>query len=247
MAEVIVPAGRECAGCGTWKPYSEFNKKASGKDGHDSRCIPCKKISKREEYLRNREKRLATVKAYREANPEKASEAKRVARGKKIDQYRAREKEYYENNKERAKAWYREYRVANIERLTEASRAYKKKNAKELSRKQCDRQRYDLMTRLRNDIRGRINIAIRKNGYTKKSRTTDMVGCDWQELKRHLEKQFSKGMSWANRGQWHIDHIVPLASAKDEAELLKLCHHTNLRPMWARDNLIKGSSIEYLL
>jgi hypothetical protein len=50
-------------------------------------------------------------------------------------------------------------------------------------------------------------------------------------------------MSWDNQGQWHIDHIIPLASAKSEEELYKLCHFTNLQPMWAVDNIKKGSKI----
>ena len=47
-------------------------------------------------------------------------------------------------------------------------------------------------------------------------------------------------MTCDNHGEWHIDHILPLASAKDDEEVFKLCHYTNLQPLWAEDNLIKG-------
>jgi hypothetical protein len=47
-------------------------------------------------------------------------------------------------------------------------------------------------------------------------------------------------MSWNNQGSWHIDHIVPLSSAQTEEEIYKLCHFTNLQPLWAEDNLRKG-------
>ena len=50
-------------------------------------------------------------------------------------------------------------------------------------------------------------------------------------------------MSWENQGKWHIDHIIPLSSAANEEELYKLCHFTNLQPMWATDNIRKGSKI----
>ena len=64
-----------------------------------------------------------------------------------------------------------------------------------------------------------------------------------EELKIHLEKQFKPGMSWDNRKEWHIDHIVPLASAKDEETMNKLCHYTNLQPLWAEENLSKGARL----
>lgn len=52
-------------------------------------------------------------------------------------------------------------------------------------------------------------------------------------------------MNWDNRGLygWHIDHIIPLSSAKTEEEVYKLCHYTNLQPLWAKENLSKGNKI----
>ena len=50
-------------------------------------------------------------------------------------------------------------------------------------------------------------------------------------------------MSWDNHGEWHIDHIIPLSSAKDEYEFFKLCHYTNLQPLWANENYKKGKKI----
>ena len=64
-----------------------------------------------------------------------------------------------------------------------------------------------------------------------------------QILKEHLELQFVDGMSWDNRSEWHIDHIIPLSSAKTDEEIYKLCHYTNLQPLWAEDNLKKSNKI----
>jgi hypothetical protein len=50
-------------------------------------------------------------------------------------------------------------------------------------------------------------------------------------------------MNWSNRKEWHIDHIIPLSSAKTEEELLKLFHYTNLQPLWANDNIKKSNKI----
>ena len=51
------------------------------------------------------------------------------------------------------------------------------------------------------------------------------------------------GMSWANRGEWHIDHIIPLSSAKTEEDVIRLNHYTNFRPLWKEDNQIKSNKI----
>jgi hypothetical protein len=50
-------------------------------------------------------------------------------------------------------------------------------------------------------------------------------------------------MTWDNHGEWHIDHIIPISSGKTEDEVLKLCHYTNLQPLWKEDNLKKSDKI----
>jgi hypothetical protein len=50
-------------------------------------------------------------------------------------------------------------------------------------------------------------------------------------------------MSWDNYGSWHIDHIMPLSSAQTTEEFNKLCHYSNLQPLWAHENLSKGNRI----
>ena len=72
---------------------------------------------------------------------------------------------------------------------------------------------------------------------------SEILGCDWITAHNYLECRFTEGMNWNNYGEWHIDHIIPLASAKSNEELITLCHYTNLQPLWAFDNLSKGSKI----
>ena len=96
-------------------------------------------------------------------------------------------------------------------------------------------------------IRSLYLSAIKRGGYTKRSRTYEALGCSWQEFKVHMEKQFTKNMNWENRDQWHIDHIIPISSAKTEEEVVSLSHFTNLRPMWASENIKKGAKQQYLI
>ena len=70
----------------------------------------------------------------------------------------------------------------------------------------------------------------------------NLLGCTIQEARNHIEKQFIDGMSWENYGKWHIDHIKPCASfdLTKENDQRKCFHYTNLQPLWAKDNLVKG-------
>lgn len=73
------------------------------------------------------------------------------------------------------------------------------------------------------------------------------LGCTLDELRIHLENHFATGMDWSNWGngvgKWNIDHVVPLASVDlaDREQFLRVCHYSNLRPLWWIENLHKGS------
>jgi hypothetical protein len=97
----------------------------------------------------------------------------------------------------------------------------------------------DLINRARSLVSG----AFKRKGWKKKSRTQENLGCDWLTLKNHIESQFYGGMNWDNRNLWHIDHVIPICSAKNEIELKELNHYSNLQPLWASDNISKGGKI----
>ena len=92
-------------------------------------------------------------------------------------------------------------------------------------------------------IRGRIGNFLKLRGFVKLKSTREMLGCDFEFLRSHLESQFIDGMNWGNMGKWHIDHRMPLATAKTSEDIIRLNHYSNLRPMWAIDNLKKGSKV----
>ena len=80
----------------------------------------------------------------------------------------------------------------------------------------------------------------------KKNKNTDeLLGCSREEFKNHIESLFTEGMNWNNHGiyGWHLDHKIPLSSAKTENEAHSLCHYTNLQPLWWYENLSKGNKI----
>ncbi len=206
-----------------------------------SRCYPC-------EYKRKQE--------LLSADPIKMSKEKAI-RGlsnKKRKQFRSSPEgriAMKDENARRAinkKQWYDE-KKSNDPNFLERRNAYRRNwqqsdHGKKIAREYCAKRiKEDPMFALKNRLRSRVNSCIRKNGWSKKSKTIKMLGAEWETVKAYLESLFVEGMSWENRGDWHIDHIVPLASAQNEEELEKLCHYANLQPLWAIDNLKKGDSM----
>jgi hypothetical protein len=103
----------------------------------------------------------------------------------------------------------------------------------------------DILFRLSHNLSRRIREAFKFLGKT--NRAIDILGCSVEEAKSHVESLFQPGMTWDNYGYftWHIDHVIPISSGKTADELKKLCHFSNLQPLWALDNIKKGAKLEH--
>lgn len=88
-----------------------------------------------------------------------------------------------------------------------------------------------------------VRKSIKRKGYTKRARAFVILGEEWNVVKAYLESKFKEGMTWENHGEWHIDHIIPISSGRTEDEVIKLCHYSNLQPLWAEENLLKGDKV----
>ena len=98
-------------------------------------------------------------------------------------------------------------------------------------------------------MRTLIHRALGKNKAGRSWR--EFVNYSLEELMSHLERQFLPGMTWENKGEWHIDHIIPRSSfeyeSPDDPEFKQAWALTNLRPLWAIDNIRKNATREFLL
>jgi hypothetical protein len=161
---------------------------------------------------------------------------------------------YYETNKEKIKVRNRKHYKANKEKINESNKKYyeankdkikerMKTNKYKINARRRERLKNEPLFKLQYNLRIRTSQAFKSKGYKKNSQTMEILGVEWEVVKTHIERQFTKGMNWDNQGEWHIDHIIPLASATDEKTLRKLCHYTNLQPLWAEDNLSKNDKI----
>jgi hypothetical protein len=139
-------------------------------------------------------------------------------------------REYYYTHKEQSRANGRNWEKNNPDKVREHRRKMKKQ-----------RRDNDPLFKMKENLRCRYWIALTRKNFYKGAKFSEYIGCSLDELKQHLEKQFKPGMNWNNYtiDGWHIDHIVPLASAKTEEELIKLLHYSNLQPLWASENYKK--------
>lgn len=141
-------------------------------------------------------------------------------------------RDYYQKNKEKLKYRSRSNYTNNKERAIAWSTNHIRKKRKE-----------DNLFYLSQKIRRLILHSLTNKGFTKKSRTYEILGCGFEDFKKHIESQFADGMSWENRFGWHIDHIIPISSANTEEDVIRLNHYTNLQPLWAADNIRKGNKM----
>ncbi len=121
------------------------------------------------------------------------------------------------------------------------------------------RKALNAWARAAKDARPELRVSAHMKTLIHRSLDGGKAGRSWRsfvpytlaDLMRHLERQFLPGMTWDNRGEWHIDHIVPLASfsyaSPDDLEFKAAWALTNLRPLWARDNIQKNAKRTHLI
>jgi hypothetical protein len=217
-----------CCKCRIEKHITDFPKDKSKKDGLYSYCKECT---------------ISKFNNYKQKNPEKVKKTKQEEYIKNIERYKFLQDNFKELNPNYQNEYNKEYYLTNCEKIKEKRRNYYLNNKEKENEYSKERRKYDIIFNLKCNIRSRIYFYLKKNKISKNNKTFDIVGCTPEFLKKHLEKKFIDGMTWENQGEWHIDHIIPLSSAKTEEELYKLCYYSNLQPLWAGDNLSKGNKV----
>lgn len=103
---------------------------------------------------------------------------------------------------------------------------------KRMANNPSDRIRNSVSARMWSALKGKTDDAL----FSRLNYSAD-------DLVAHLERQFSAGMSWANYGKWHIDHVLPCASfdLTDDLQFQQCWALSNLQPLWAEDNVRKGA------
>lgn len=255
---------RVCYYCGIEKPltneYYAWANKAKGK--YQTMCKSCfsEYMRKRNEEIKleggeRLEKIKNSKKKYVENNKEKEAERQRIKERKRHQQdpekYNQRRREWYQNNKDRALESAKKYRENNKPKIADSKKKYRQEHAEEIKEynRRTKKERYhsDPLYHFICRVRGTLNDSFTRYETYKPRKNKDVIGMSSVELREYLLKTFELiyGYPWDLKEPVHIDHIVPLSTAKTEDDVIKLCHYSNLRLLKAKDNVAKGTKLEY--
>ena len=155
-------------------------------------------------------------------------------------------RQYYEKNKERESSRQKQYRGENLEKCRETHRNWRAENPDYYRKYVKEYRAKNPWARISHSISRGISHSI--SGAKNGGHWESLVNYTRDDLMAHLESQFTKGMTWENYGEWHIDHIRPISSfifGSIEDEDFKKCWSLeNLQPLWAHDNLRKWAKYE---
>lgn len=199
----------------------------------------CSKCNKEKEVCEFRKKSVSSkgIQYYKSKCKICINEDEKIKRSKNPEKYKL----WYDSTREERNKWRSEYYQRNKEKILDQNKNYIESTRINRRKKYNE----DVLFKTKHVLSNRMRDLIKIKSFNKKRKFNEVLGCTPEFLKEHLEKQFTNGMSWDNHGQygWHIDHIIPLSSAKTEEEIHKLCHYTNLQPLWAEDNLKKSDKL----
>lgn len=194
---------------------------------------------KRKWYLANRERTrehdIARIKDYKQSHKE---------------EIKVKSKEYYKKNKDKSKSYYE----ANKEKIKKRQKEFRTKNWNKIRKRERESQikkRQNSFYKFKDSIRNRIRASIKSKGHSKNSKTFELLGCNYEKFKNHIESKFESWMTWENHGKyngeinygWDIDHIIPISAAKNEADVIKLNHYTNFQPLCSYVNRVEKRNI----
>ena len=236
-----------CGKCKVEKSVSCFSKDKNRADGLTPRCKDCCRAYRES---RKEERRL-----YRESHKEEKRENDQARKYR--DKILVNEKvctvckelksaEFF--SKHAISADGLSYRCRDCVKAHQGKPEFKSRN----NERRRLRRQTDPVYKLIGNMRRLVYRCIA--GIGKNLPTFEYIGMTPDELKIHLESLFLPGMTWENREEWHIDHVRPLSSFPFyehepgspgmEALIHEASHYSNLQPLWAVDNLRKGSTWE---
>jgi hypothetical protein len=227
---------KKCTKCGEEKPATPefFHAYKRSPDGRRSVCRVCRAKDNAE----HREERTAKKREYYAKNKARLLDITRENYKKNAERRRKYARDQHWKNRERnlkrmQVAWDENRDIFNERRRPGAREKFHVLYGNDLT--------FTLMHRVKALIRRTLRFNKKKDGKMK-----EILGYTVDELRKHIESQFSEGMDWDKflRGEIHLDHKKPIIFFKpqsiDDPAFKECWALSNLQPLWARDNLSKG-------
>lgn len=223
---------RTCKKCGETKPLDSFHKHPTCVGGRLHKCKSCAvkdSVERARDCQKTKDRKSRWAKNKRLSDPD-----------------------YLARHKENGRRYFSRPEVKEKMRLRSAEKRAEDPDAYLAWRRKYRRESATPEEAINSRIRSVLTYSIRRAGGNKAGRKSfDILGYSRVELMAHLERQFLKGMSWKNMGEWHIDHIVPLSSfnffSDQDLDFKRAWSLSNLRPLWANDNMKKHAKAEFLI
>lgn len=227
---------KRCSNCKLYLPLSDFSKNRSCKDGYHHECKNCNRKTQLKYREKNRQREKDRTKEYVIKNQDKVKKSRKIYYKNHIEKILEDKKNYYLKNRENIIQKNSNYTHENKEKVNQYRKIYFQ------NRKQKD-EVFLFSTKIRNVI----SQSFRRSEFVKNKHTEEILGCSIKDLKIHLYNTFfnNYGYEYDGTEKVHIDHIIPLATAKTVEDVENLCHYTNLQLLRAEDNLKKGSKTDY--
>jgi hypothetical protein len=187
---------------------------------------------------------------------------------KKSDRVPLTEEERKERRKESSLKYAHKNKVEITEEDRKQDREYYHKNSKTINKRRANRNKKrkieDIFFKLRSQISISIAHYLKKQDSSKNGESClKKLPQPIQELTQYIESSFDWWMTWKNNGiynpktwddndpstwTWQLDHIIPHSFFKytsmDSEEFRQCWALENLRPLSAKENLLKGNKID---
>lgn len=245
---------KTCTKCKKEKPFAQFCKNKSIKDGYNHWCRECTKEYRNKPGVKAREKEISKI--YYQKNMTRIKERDRIYRREhnQLPEVKARSKEWRRSYNNRPEVKARKNKLKKIRYQLSENKDYYRIYNKEYSENPKNKERRNRLLRdkLKMDIRFCLDSRMTKNirvslkGNKAGRKWEDLVGYTVRDLKKHLEKRFKDGLTWEKflKEGYHIDHIKPKSLFKyentEDKEFKECWSLENLQPLEAIENIKKG-------
>lgn len=145
-----------------------------------------------------------------------------------------------------------EYKLKHSKKHREYSNAYNKNHRKEVTLRtniyKKKRRKEDPLYKMTENLRTLVYRSLKNKGFSKSSKNFNILGISYISCLKYLFENAKirypdfEPKDFLESAKYHIDHIIPLSTAKTEEEVIRLCHYTNLQLLLAEENMKKHTN-----